>query len=270
MDADTQARGGFWQRLRGLRWPGMAAASPAPVPPPGQRIYAVGDIHGRADLLDRLHALIVEDAARAPQGTACRIVYLGDYVDRGPDSAGVIARLIAGPPPGWSAVHLRGNHDAALLAFLRDAAYLRIWGTFGGLQTLASYGVAPPSAGAGIDALEEARAALEARLPASHRAFLEATEAMHVVGGLVFVHAGLRPGLPLSDQVEDDLLWIREPFLSSPRSHGKLVVHGHSPSELVEILPNRVGVDTGAYATGVLSAVVFDGGPLRILDTRPR
>lgn len=240
--------------------PGVAAA------PPGTRVYAVGDCHGRLDLLRRLESEIAEDAkAAAPERTV--VVYLGDYVDRGPESAGVIEHLIAEPLKGFESVHLIGNHEAMMLEFLRlgDAAGL-IWLINGGEETLASYGV---DVAAGRDAerpLSRLRADLEERLPESHRRFLEGLQRSHREGGYLFVHAGVDPLRPLDKQDPEDLIWIREPFLTDSNELGQVVVHGHTPSRLPVERPNRIGVDTGAVYGGALTAVVLEGATRRYLE----
>lgn len=234
--------------------------------PPDTRVYAIGDIHGRADLLRRLHAMIAEDAARAAEREKVA-VYLGDYIDRGLESRAVIDLLIDAPPAGVKPVRLKGNHEAMLLRFLEDASVGPAWIAYGGAETLFSYGVAPPSPADEADGFEAARRALAERLPERHRAFLAALPLAHRIGDYFFVHAGIRPGVPIEDQDEDDLLWIRDPFLHSNADHGCVVVHGHSIRREVEFRPNRIGVDTGAFATGVLTALVLAGDRRDILQT---
>ncbi len=233
--------------------------------PADTRVYAIGDIHGRADLLRSLHAMIAEDAARASEREKI-IVYLGDYIDRGLESRAVIDLLIGAPPAGVKPVHLMGNHEAMLLRFLEDASVGPAWVAYGGAETLYSYGVAPPSTDE-ADGFETARRALAGRLPERHRAFLAALPAKRRIGDYLFVHAGVRPGVPIDEQDQDDLLWIRDPFLRSTADHGCIVVHGHSIRREVEFRPNRIGIDTGAYATGVLTALVLAGERRDVLQT---
>ncbi|MDE2182946.1 MAG: serine/threonine protein phosphatase [Alphaproteobacteria bacterium] len=227
-----------------------------PAVPDGVRVYAIGDVHGRADLLDRLLERIWADAGEGP---LCNlIVLLGDYVDRGQQSRQVLERLVAFDRPGWRMVALRGNHDQMVLNFLADPPIYRAWREFGAPQTLVSYGVAPPADDK--NSLERARDALAAAMPEAHVDFLRTLPYSHVVGGYMFVHAGVRPGVALDRQVPADLMWIRDEFLLSDCAFGKIVVHGHTPSERPVVMPNRIGVDTGAYATGCLTAVVLEGG----------
>lgn len=236
--------------------------------PPGIRVYAVGDVHGCAGLLDRLHRLIREDAEAAQERRKV-IVYLGDYVDRGPDSAGVIERVLAGPGPGFERVALKGNHEDMMIRFLAGEKIGPLWLYNGGGETLGSYGVAPGPVrvGAALPDLDDVRDVLEARLPETHRAFLDGLATSHVEGGYLFVHAGIRPGVPLAEQDEKDLLWIRQPFLDSPADYGYIVVHGHTPVRVPEWRPNRINLDTGAVYWGHLTAMAFHGNRRELLQT---
>ena len=237
---------------------------PAASLPADTRVYAVGDIHGRLDLLDTLHDLIVQDSASAP--SARLIVYVGDYIDRGPDSKGVIDRLLAPTLDGFQTRHLRGNHDQSLLDFLDDPTHYRQWKDYGARDTLRSYGVAPPRFD-NEEALGVARDELAEALPSSHREFLEGLKLSLEIGDYFFVHAGVRPGLPLAKQSPDDLMWIREDFLTSKSDFGKVVVHGHTPTHEPQRRPNRIGIDTGAYATGRLTCAVLEGAQCSFLHT---
>jgi serine/threonine protein phosphatase 1 len=230
------------------------------------RVYAVGDIHGRLDLLDSIHQLIVKDSAAGP--SARIIVYVGDYIDRGPDSKGVIDRLLAPKLDGFKARHLRGNHDQSLLDFLRNPTHYRLWKDYGARDTLTSYGVAPPRFD-NDEALTAARDELAVALPPAHREFLEGLRLSFEIGDYFFAHAGVRPGLPLAKQLPDDLMWIREEFLTSTADFGKVVVHGHTPGQEPQRRRNRIGIDTGAYATGRLTCAVLEGAECRFLHTGP-
>jgi serine/threonine protein phosphatase 1 len=229
--------------------------------PPGTRVYAIGDIHGRLDLLRALRAQIVADAAaaRAAQNV---VVYLGDYVDRGPDTRGVLDLLIEHPLPGFRSIHLKGNHEEMLLSCLRDPARAaRPWLHNGGEQAVESYGVAPRGSPQAV------RDAFADCLPPAHLAFLEGLALYHVEGDYLFVHAGIRPGIPLDRQAPADLLWIRDLFLESPADHGRVVVHGHTPVAEPEFRPNRIGIDTWAFASGRLSCLVLWDAERSILRT---
>ncbi len=252
------------------RRPEPEMAAPARVPD-GLTIYAIGDIHGEADLLDAMLAAIGDDFTSRDDGSAPVLIYVGDYIDRGPDSSGVIDRLLRGPLPGFRQHCLLGNHEAALLDFLAEPAGAAAWLDFGGLATLHSYGIAPPRGNPTPERLETLRDALAERLPPAHLAFLKSLELFVVHGDYAFVHAGIRPGRPLADQQPDDLLWIRSPFLEATWRHEKTIVHGHTIAADIEILPNRIGIDTGAYYSGCLSAVVLSGDmvtPLQVDRSR--
>lgn len=260
-------RAGFLARLR-QRFGGATAASDSRSEPgSGALIYAIGDIHGCARELDDLHAKIAADAVQR-LGAAARpvtLVYVGDYIDRGPDSAGVIDRLLAPPPvSGAERIFLRGNHEDAMLAFLADPEAGAEWLDYGGLETLSSYGVSPGGGPLWRHKLSEG---LAARLPAPHRQFLETLRDRWSHGGYGFVHAGIRPGLAWEAQKTDDLLWIREPFLSSRTRFDRKIIHGHTITDRPDVRPNRVGIDTGAYHSGILTALVIDGDVEAFLQT---
>lgn len=235
----------------------------------GMRVYAVGDIHGRLDLLDELLALIEADVAAAPSARNF-LVCLGDYVDRGPESAGVIARLQGLDIDAVEPVFLAGNHEEIMLDVLAaKPGMLESWLQFGGSACAQSYGADVRR----LAALDEERGAalLRKHVPREHIAFLKALGDTFRFGDFLFVHAGIRPGVPLEDQVPDDLRWIREPFLTDSRRHEFVVVHGHTISDGVQNLPNRIGIDTGAYRTGILTAVVVEAdGTRRFIATTPR
>jgi serine/threonine protein phosphatase 1 len=245
---------------------GRPAEGVAPQVPPGSRIYAVGDIHGRADLLRHLHQLIHEDAygRQAPRNV---VVYLGDYIDRGKASAEVIDLLIDEPLPSFEAVHLKGNHEDSLLRFLDDTSVGAAWFSYGGDATLESYGVRPVAPAAPHQELLRAQRELALRLPERHRRFLAALTLAHEEGDYLFVHAGIRPGLPLRAQNPADLLWIRDEFLSSSADFGKIIVHGHSISARPDVQRNRIGIDTGAFASNVLTCLILEGSDWSFLQT---
>lgn len=228
------------------------------------RIYCIGDIHGRLDLLLRLHDLIRADATGYQGSLTC--IYLGDYVDRGMESRGVIDCLLQQPLDGFDAVHLLGNHEQAMLDFLQHPHAVAGWLGFGGLATLHSYGVPIEREGRYGD-LEELRDDLSSRLPATHLEFLRSLQLSYVAGSYCFVHAGLRPGISLDEQRPDDLLWIREDFTLNAARHEYVVVHGHTIVPAVEFRPNRIGIDTGAFHTGVLTCLVLEGADQRLLQT---
>jgi serine/threonine protein phosphatase 1 len=231
-----------------------------PALPPDTRIYAVGDIHGRADLLRDIIQRIDDDRARRPVRVSIE-VYIGDYIDRGPQSKDVIDAL------AWrvvqkGAVCLRGNHEALLEAFFADPAGLHPWLYVGGRQTLESYGLSH----ADLDASEfRIHRRLLDVFPEAHRLFLECLQDYFSCGDFLFVHAGLRPGIPLAQQSLHDLHWIRDEFLDFKQSHGPLVVHGHTPVSHPELLPNRINIDTGAWMSGVLTCVVIEGSKVIVL-----
>jgi serine/threonine protein phosphatase 1 len=233
-----------------------------PAAPADSRIYAIGDIHGRLDLLLRLEAKIEADAQRSQAGRRV-IVYLGDYVDRGPESQAVVEHLAKGALAGFERVLLKGNHEDMMLRFLAGEPVARIWFMNGGMQTMRSYGVT----GLVEDLPAIARAALARAVPEHHLSFLSGLGVSHVEGDYLFVHAGIRPGLALARQEEADLLWIREEFLDSTADHGKVVVHGHTISTKPEHLANRIGIDTGAFMTGRLTALAIEGGETRFIAT---
>jgi len=234
----------------------------APLPERG-RLYVVGDIHGRADLLDNVIERIRLDLAARPTSDTLTVT-LGDYVDRGPDSRGVLDRLSRNPFP-TDYLALKGNHEELMTAFLDDPSIADHWRRCGGLETLHSYGVPVNFLMRGRD-YEVAAEAFRQALPASHRDFLASLRMSLTIGRYFLCHAGVRPGIPLQRQNEEDLLWIREPFLESTANFGKIVVHGHTPAEHPEVLPNRINLDTGAYMTGRLTCATLEGERVRFLS----
>jgi serine/threonine protein phosphatase 1 len=239
----------------------MNSSRPSPEP---DRLYVIGDIHGRSDLLDRMVVEISRDLEARPVGAALTVT-LGDYIDRGADSRGVLDRLVRNPFP-TSLVTLKGNHESLLLAFLKDPSVAGHWRRLGGLETLHSYGVPVASVMVGKN-YEETAADLRAAIPPTHVDFLKSLRTCISVGKYFMCHAGVRPGVPLERQSEEDLLWIREEFLPSRVNFGKIVVHGHTPTESPEVLPNRINIDTGAFMTGRLTCAVLDQGDPRFLST---
>lgn len=255
-----------WFTKLGRRRPRQTRAPILSSVPEGTIVYAIGDIHGRLDLLQKLEAMIERDAAGIDASRRL-IVCLGDFVDRGDDSFGVIEHLLQAAPGAFERICLIGNHESYFLRFFDDRTVAGAWLANGGRATLSSYGVPPPS-GFGIDGnSEEMQAELRTRVPASHLAFLQSLALSHREGDYFFVHAGVRPGVLIDRQDPDDLMWIREEFLADQRDFGAVVVHGHSIRPAPENLANRIGVDTGAYTTGRLSCVVLRGSERRFLST---
>jgi serine/threonine protein phosphatase 1 len=233
--------------------------NPRPKLPDGVRIYAISDIHGCAHLLEQMFRVIDADIAHSKPFRAIE-VFLGDYIDRGPDSRLTLDLLIKRARRG-NTVFLKGNHEAFLAEVFRDPSRIADWAPVGGLQTLISYGLSPSS-----DPDDEEQIALvrelAATMPPQHREFLTRLRLTFTCGDFLFVHAGVRPGIPLSQQREADLLWIREEFLHSQKNFGKYVVHGHTPVRSAEVLANRANIDTGAYATGNLTLLSIQGSSL--------
>jgi serine/threonine protein phosphatase 1 len=226
--------------------------------PPNLRVYAVGDVHGCAARLRDLHRDIAKDLAERPVATA-HLIHLGDYVDRGDDSAGVVAQLISGPPaPGLHVINLMGNHEQMMLCAVLEGGgpMERLWRRNGGEVTLRSWGIEP----------DQPPALWQQNLPAAHLAWLRGLWFYHQLGGYFFVHAGVRPGIALADQRVDDLLWIREPFLKFDRPFGAVVVHGHTPSEKPVLRTNRIGIDTGAVLGGKLTCLVLQDNVLGFIS----
>jgi serine/threonine protein phosphatase 1 len=250
----------MFQALRQIFARGEAV--PAPAIPLGQRVYAVGDIHGRVDLFAALaEAIDADDAAAVPADTT--VVLLGDLVDRGADSAGVIALARAWQHRRRVRI-LAGNHEEM---FLRSFASLEMFRHFlrhGGRETVLSYGI--DRAAFAQAELEEAQAMMRTAVPAEDIAFLEGFEDMIAVGDYLFVHAGIDPSVPIEEQKIHDLRWIREPFLSNAEPYGQVVVHGHTISETPEDCGNRIGIDTGAFMTGRLTALVLEGTQRRYIE----
>jgi serine/threonine protein phosphatase 1 len=224
--------------------------------PPGMRLFAIGDVHGRADLLDIMLERIDADLA-ADRPDDWRIVFLGDYVDRGPDSAGVLETIARRTQDDPRHIALLGNHDQRLDAFLDDVVEWPNFEEFGGRPTALSYGV---DFGSGIGSdLVRGHLALGEAVPAAHKRLLKGLKTFASFGDFFFCHAGIRPGIALEAQSPDDLIWIRKLFHDDQRLHPKIIVHGHTPVHAVEIHRNRVNLDTMAFRSGILSALAIDG-----------
>ncbi|MDQ0390244.1 metallophosphoesterase family protein [Labrys monachus] len=240
------------------------AFSDPPRVPAGFSIIAFGDVHGHLDLMEAILLKAQAHAARHPDRRHI-VISLGDLVDRGPDSAGVVARVMA-TVPGCELIVLRGNHETLMMAFLDGDPEATTWLSWGGLATLQSYGVDTEGASLlSAGDVEHLRERFRARMVTTHLDFLRTRPLSVSFGDYFFVHAGVRPGVPLNLQAEQDLIWIRDEFLLSAERHEKKVVHGHTPAEAPEILDNRVNLDTGACYGGVLSAALFEDDRVEIL-----
>ncbi|HVZ98879.1 MAG TPA: metallophosphoesterase family protein [Caulobacterales bacterium] len=239
-----------------------------PAFPAGRLGFAVGDVHGRADLLEKL----LRDLEQLAEGEASdtpMVVFAGDYIDRGPDSKDVLDLLLAGRPFGFERRFLKGNHEQLMLDFCRNPVRARTWLAHGGANTLASYGVRPPPPGANNPAaIADAGEALRDRMPKAHARFLAELERYVEAGDYLFVHAGIDPAKPLKDQTDSDLFWIRDRFLQNTKPTSHCVVHGHTPVRAPTIEGSRIAIDTGAYATGVLTAARLEGTSVSFLTAR--
>lgn len=227
--------------------------------------YAVGDIHGCADLLENMLAEIARDVRGSSVKDAV-VIFLGDYVDRGPDSKRVLDILAGGLPRGFERRFLRGNHEQAMMYFLQNPGAARRWLEHGGMQTLISYGVEPPSLGASIETLGRAASELRAALGPEHLRLLSGLDRCAVFGDYLFVHAGIDPRRPFHEQADQDFYWIRERFLQSDIVFTHCVVHGHTPCSAPFRDGRRINIDTGAYQSGRLSAVRLEGASVHFLE----
>lgn len=238
--------------------------------PDGVRLYAIGDVHGCLDQLKALHEIIRDDLTLRP-APAYRIVHLGDYVDRGPDSNGCIRFLIDAMAADPNVICLKGNHEDKLLAFLADP--LRVsdsFLTYGGNEHALSYGVTPPPLIAPDDDMLRFRDCLRTAIPDEHLSFMRTLPTSHIAGDYMFVHAGIRPGIPLEEQIDRDLMWIRLEFLDHLAPFSKVIIHGHTPGLEPEVKLNRINIDTLAYDTGNLTCVVLEGRKHLFLSTGAR
>ncbi len=247
--------------------PPTPKARPAPTPQPprvpdGTRVYAIGDVHGRLDLLERLLKKITTDAAKKSTPKRRVLVMLGDLVDRGPHSNEVLDLLAGKPLKGFEAHFIKGNHEDMMLAFLAGREELYDWLANGGAETLESYGLEVTR-----DDPEALRDLLAKALPKRQQTLLDTMKLHHIEGDYLFVHAGVRPGITLKRQQPSDLMWIRESFLNSKRDFGHMVVHGHSIRRQPDEQANRIGIDTGAWMSERLTALVLEGETRRFLHT---
>ncbi len=250
------------------RYRRFRSAPTVPTVPAGHRAYVVGDVHGRLDLLRSLLKQIENDISRRSR-TRSTIIFLGDLIDRGPDSAGVIELLHSYKSESASMAFIMGNHEEAMLRVIDgESDILQRWLTVGGSDCLQSYGMDPQALKSllPMDAIRLVRA----QVPPAHVKFMRSFSDIIELGNYVFVHAGIRPGRPLAEQVHSDLRWIREPFLSDEQDHGFVVVHGHTISETIDEKNNRIGIDTGAYRSGILTALCLEGTERWLLQTNER
>lgn len=251
----------------------MAPKEPKPViienrqsfVPSGRRVYAVGDIHGRADLLERLLDDLDRDIAEGDYEGRPILVFLGDYVDRGFQSKAVLDLLLADRLSAFETYFLKGNHEAAMLQFLQDPAIGPRWAEYGGVETLVSYSIQPPRTRTNLEEWEQASEQLNAAMSDAHKHFLRNLDLSVRIGDYLFAHAGVRPGVPLDQQTERDLLWIREDFLQDRRPCEAVIVHGHTPTSAPFRDSRRIGIDTGAYLSGRLTAVRLEGDKVEFL-----
>ncbi|WP_205648874.1 metallophosphoesterase family protein [Acuticoccus kandeliae] len=234
--------------------------------PPGQRVYAIGDIHGRIDLLHKMMDAIAADIAARPVDNVTEI-FIGDYVDRGDDSKDVIDFLCLPPLDGRKRICLIGNHEDAMLSGLHDGSSIHRWLAFGAEATFRSYGIEPRQHARNPAALQPL---LQSVMPPEHIAFLNGLKVSHSIGNVLFVHAGIRPGVPIDRQNRQDMIWIRDEFLSYRKPLPMHVVHGHTPVSAPEHLPWRTNVDTGAVYGGSLTAAVLEGNEVGFIQIPAR
>jgi len=230
-------------------------------------VYAIGDVHGRADLLHALMDVISSDARSSADKP--HLVFLGDYIDRGFQSRDVISTLIElGRDDAFETVFLKGNHEQAMLRFLQDHKIGPDWANFGGRETLISYGISPPKSVNAVEEWQEIQKELVKTIPNQHVEFLEQLEVSHKIGPYGFVHAGVKPGVPYEQQTDEDRMWIRDEFLNAKDKEDLFIVHGHTPVNAPYSDHRRVNVDTGAYFTGRLTAVKIEGDKMSFLTNQ--
>lgn len=238
-----------------------------PTPDKNTRLYAVGDVHGRLDLFNDLLKAIKKDAKSFAGKT--QLILLGDYIDRGPESAGVIETIVSGGLPCDKQICLRGNHEEAMLNFADGSPAAYGWLQYGGLEALQSYGIKTEELikGSG-NPMKRLRDALLDAVPKAHMQFLKRLPFSYTNGDYFFVHAGVRPKVPLLAQDLGDMLWIREDFLKYKKPFEQFIIHGHTITTEPDVQTNRIGIDTGAYKTGVLTCLVMEGAERRFMMTQ--
>lgn len=241
------------------------ARKSAPSTETGERVYVIGDVHGRLDLLRDLLAKVEEHAGALPPNDATHVILLGDLIDRGEQSREVLGFVYAAQQRSDRLIVLLGNHEDMMLKALdRSPGALRAWMRIGGKATVRSFGLEPPAASGDSRAYADR---LAKEVPQEWVEWLRQLPLNAVSGSYMFCHAGVRPGVALKKQARTDLLWIREEFLMNETDHGAVIVHGHSIADDVEFRANRIGIDTGAYRTGVLTALYLEGEERQILST---
>ena len=231
--------------------------------PRGMVVYAIGDVHGRLDLLSLMHEAIADDLEQR-KAADWRIVHLGDYVDRGPDSRGVLDFLVDAQQRDSRVLSLAGNHDIGFLDFLAEPDPTSIFARYGGAQTARSYGVDLDFTD--LDRFDATHLDLAAAVPEAHVDFMRSLKFSLTFGDFFFCHAGIRPMVPLDQQDQHDLIWIRDEFHRHAQLHPKIIVHGHTPTPDPEVLANRINLDTGAFSTGRLTALIIDGAEKTIFS----
>lgn len=261
----------MFERLRAYFSKGQSAGHPSPIERLSfstlpSLIYAIGDVHGRLDLLLKLEAQITADVTKQKQPAL--IIMLGDYIDRGPDSCAVLDHLLAPPPDNIKRICLRGNHEEGMLAFLDEPSAKAGWLEMGGRETLFSYGFDIDDFNSSRRERRMLQYKVDSHVPEEHREFLHKLPACAIFSDFVFVHAGLRPGVPMSAQTDEDMLWIRKAFLDQSEDFGFTVVHGHTPLDKPFASSYRICVDTGAYISDHLTAAkIVDGKFVEFLAT---